>query len=233
VRRAGRILRGMVRVAGRSRDLDVCARLFEKRLGARTGRSPEASLLLRRMKAARARSRSRLASGLLDLQISDLRRDLREMKARRCEEGFSVIRRLALEREKGGEEILGMIRALAGRYDPPELHRLRRRVRRMRYLSELASELGQEPRDAPKRLKDLQDILGLVHDAHLAAGWLEARAVYAVKAGKPAYAEEARRWRSIFEAAGRAHHREFLQAKAEETIVHALGIADSRGTAAS
>src|SRR5262249_40860633 len=69
VRRAIRILREVTRAAGRSRDLDVSVALLEDRLPKRGGRSREQATLLTRLRATRARSRGRLAFGLIDLDI--------------------------------------------------------------------------------------------------------------------------------------------------------------------
>ena len=231
-RRAVGLLREIVRVAGRSRDLDVCVQLLDERLPARGTRTPEEALLIGRLKAARSRSRSQLASSLLDLEIAALRRDLREIVTRGGEEIFSVLLRIKQERQEGGVEILAQLDEMSGRYDAAGLHRLRRRVRRMRYMSEVAAELRQEPIDAPRRLKEVQDQLGLIHDAHLLALWLGARSTAAAKAGRPALASAARRWESIFETAGRAHHRAFLQGDPATSIARALALPSELGTAA-
>src|SRR5688500_2031216 len=92
VRRSLKVLRQVTRSAGASRDMDVgVALLAERRDIAAT---PEWALLRRRMRAARARSRTRMADALLDLEIAALRRHLRAVLALRADGGFIVLRRL-------------------------------------------------------------------------------------------------------------------------------------------
>jgi CHAD domain-containing protein len=232
VRRAAGILREMVRAAGRSRDLDVCVTLFEERASKRGERRPDEAILIKRLRAARSRSRARLAFGLLDLEIATLRRDLREILARGGDETFTVRGRLEREKEEGGADLLQQVEELGGRFDPMELHRLRRRVRRVRYVGEIGAALGEIPAEGPKKLKALQDQLGSIHDAHLLATWLGAQAAAAERSGRTSLAAEARRWETLLEAAARARHREYLRADPAEALRQALGIAADRGTAA-
>jgi CHAD domain-containing protein len=232
VRRAARILREMVRTAGRSRDLDVCVGLFEKRASKRGTRSPEEADLLRRLKAARVRSRARLAAGLLDLEISVLRRDLREILARGGEEIFTVRERLARERETEGPDLIGRIGAIGNRFDPIELHRLRRDVRRARYITEIGASIGEDPAETPKQLKSLQDHLGMLHDAHLLASWFGRQAAAASKIGRAALAAEAAKWEAAFESSARARHREYLKADPAAAIRLALRVEENRDSVA-
>lgn len=232
VRRTARILREIVRAAGRSRDLDVAVALFEGRASKQGKRTSEEALLLRRLKAARSRSRARLAFGLLDLEIASLRRDLREILRRGGDETFTVRGRLNQEKEEAGADLLQQIEEMGHRFDPPELHRLRRRVRRTRYVVEIGVALGEVPAEAPKKLKGLQDQLGLIHDAHLLATWLAAQAAAAGKIGRAPLATEARKWEALFEGSARARHREYLRGEPGEAIRGALGITAERGTAA-
>jgi CHAD domain-containing protein len=232
VRRAIRILREMVRAAGRSRDLDVCVGLFEQRVAKRGTRKPEEAELLKRLKAARARSRARLAAGLLDLEISVLRGDLREILARGGEETFTVRERLARERESGGADLTSQLDALGNRFDPVELHHLRRRVRRARYVSEIGASIGEDTAETPKKLKGLQDQLGLIHDAHLLATWFGRQAAAASKIGRAALAAEATKWEAAFESSARARHREYLKDDPGASIRTALRVEENRDSVA-
>src|SRR5213593_3043309 len=73
--RARRELRSLTRAASASRDLDVSYDTFD----AHTRETPEPSAemltLLRRLKAARRRSRARTTENLLDTEMARLRRD--------------------------------------------------------------------------------------------------------------------------------------------------------------
>jgi len=222
----------MVRAAGRSRDLDVCVGLFEERVSKRGTRGPEEAMLLRRLKAARARSHARLAAGLLDLDISVLRRDLREILARGGDETFTVRERLAREREAACAELIEQVDALGNRFEPIELHRLRRRVRRARYVSEIGASIGEDPAETPKRLKALQDQLGLIHDAHLLAAWFGRQAAAASKIGRTPLAAQAARWEAAFEGSARARHREYIKGGPGAAIRSALRVEESRDSVA-
>src|SRR5438552_10057686 len=74
VKRGRRIMRALTRSAGTSRDLDVGVGLFEERLRGRGEMDPERRLLRQRLRAARGRSRVRLAEALMDIGIARLRR---------------------------------------------------------------------------------------------------------------------------------------------------------------
>ncbi|HEY6554694.1 MAG TPA: CHAD domain-containing protein, partial [Vicinamibacteria bacterium] len=82
VHRALRVLRELARTAGASRDLDVGLELLTDRLHAVSPVDPEQRLLRTRLRAARARSRTRMAEALMDLEIARLRRDLRAVVAK-------------------------------------------------------------------------------------------------------------------------------------------------------
>jgi CHAD domain-containing protein len=232
VRRAIRILREMVSGAGGSRDLDVFVGLFEERVSKRGSRRPEEADLLRRLRAARARSRARLAGNLLDLEISGLRRDLREILARGGEEIFTVRERLSQEREAAGADLIGQVEALGHGFDPIELHRLRRGVRRARYVFEIGASIGEDPGETPKKLKGLQEELGLIHDAHGLAAWFGRQAAAASKIGRAALAAEATKWEAAFESSARARHREYLKGDPGAAIRTALRVEESRDSVA-
>jgi CHAD domain-containing protein len=210
VRRALSILKQLTRGAGLSRDLDVGLALLEERLRS-LGASRERGILRRRLRSARTRSRTTMADVLLDLNISKLRRHLRAIVSRRAEGIFTVILRLREVRE-GAESYLEDLRLEAGRYDPEALHRLRRRTRRLRYSLEMSDAIRGQESEGPALIKQLQDLLGLSHDAHVVAGWLERQAAAADTAGDAALAEEARSLQGYFLDRSHEHHRAFVEA---------------------
>jgi len=106
-RRSLRLLRGLTRTGGISRDLDVSVALFEAEL-AKSPPSPEDRILRRRLRSARTRGHARMAEGLLDLEIARLRRDLRVL-ARRGDGVFAVLRRIRELRDAQGAEALALI----------------------------------------------------------------------------------------------------------------------------
>jgi CHAD domain-containing protein len=220
VKRALSLLRQLTRAAGVSRDLDVGLALLEDRLGALQP-SRERTLILRRFRTARTRSRATMAGALLDLDIARLRRHLKVIVGRRAESVFSVILRLREARE-GSATFLEDLRIEAGRYDPDALHRLRRRARRLRYAVEVSDVVRGQESEAPLLMKKLQDLLGLSHDAHVLAGWLSHQAKAAVAAGDAALAEEARSLEAFFVEKSHDQHRAFVDADAPALARRAL-----------
>lgn len=211
VRRALSILKELTRGGGLSRDLDVGLALLEERLRSLADPSRERGILRRRLRSARTRSRTTMADVLLDLNISKLRRHLRAIVSRRADGIFTVILRLRAVREDA-ESFVEDLRLEAGRYDPEALHRLRRRTRRLRYCLEVGDALRGQESEGPVLMKQLQDLLGLSHDAHVLAGWLERQAASAEAAGDATLAEEARSLQGFFLDRSHEHHRAFVEA---------------------
>jgi CHAD domain-containing protein len=220
VRRSLKVLRQVTRSAGASRDLDVGVALLAERRDVEA--TPEWALLRRRMRAARARSRTRMADALLDLEIAGLRRHLRAVLAMRAEGVFLVLRRLRETRAALGAEVLASIEALGDRFDSAALHRLRIRVRRLRYLGELADAFRGQASAAPVELKGLQDQLGLIQDAYVLSAWFGRQAAAAQSRGQQDLAREARAHKAFFLEASHAHHRAFLAQAPAEAVRRAL-----------
>lgn len=218
-RQALRLLRELTRAAGRSRDLDVSLRLFEEGLSLPT---PEQLILRRRLRAARSRSRARMAEALMDLDIARLRRHLRRIVARGADHLFSVFLRLREKREAEGAALIQGFQTLGERFDPVALHSLRRRARRLRYAAELSDALRDDVSRAPALFKRFQEDIGAVHDRVVLAAWLQRQTQAATGRGQVALAEEARNRQASLLAAGRAFHRAFLEhqpaAAAEEAL---------------
>jgi CHAD domain-containing protein len=208
-RRALRLLRRLTRVAGRSRDLDVCIAQLEEHARA-AGAAEEVRLLSKRLKAARRRTHATVVEDLLDLEIATLRRDLRSFLARGPAAPEVVLARLRHERDR----LLGAMRssldAVAAAYDPPGLHRLRRLVRRLRYAAEAADQLLGRESEAPKVLQALQERLGSLYDAHVLVVWLSSRAKAAERRSATELAAETRRLAAAFDARSREQHALFL-----------------------
>jgi CHAD domain-containing protein len=208
VRRALRRVRELTRAGGGSRDLDVVAALLEGRLAGAP--SPQLKRLVRDLRAARARSKRRLAGDLLDLDIAGLRRDLRAILARRGVPIATALRRLrvaAAQEEAGALETLG---AVGETFDPARLHRVRIRFRRLRYAAEVADALSGLDSGAPALFRGVQEAVGAMHDAFMLSGWLERKAARAQAAGHGTLAQGALAERDRALEQARAHHREFL-----------------------
>jgi CHAD domain-containing protein len=214
---------GQIRsAAGSSRDLDVGVALLDERL--RSGEAPgrEAKTLLRRLRAARARSRARMAETLMDLEIARLRRHLRRVLSRRGDGLFAVLLRLGQERDARGAALLAALAWLDEDYDPDALHRLRIGARRLRYVAELSEGLKGTPAEASPLFKGLQEQLGQIRDAYVLSAWLGRQAEAARTRGQDALAAEAAAQQAFFLDLSRAHHRKFLDGGAVTTVTRGL-----------
>src|SRR5258708_2067013 len=232
VRRALRILRKLTRAAGTSRDLDVSVDLLQDRLRAQSP-SPEHSLLQRRLRAARRRSRTRMAEALMDLEIARLRQDLRTIVGRRAEDVFTVLSRLREARDFQGQILLAGFEELGDRRDPVALHRLRRRARRLRYVAELGDLLRGEEPEAPALWKSLQARIGRIHDHDVLAAWLGGQARAAPARGQDALAAMARAEQAAVLVLGSALHRALLGRRRAEVAARALEVMGRPRVAAS
>lgn len=222
VRRALSILRQIRTAAGASRDLDVGVALFEERMRSGEGARREVKTLARRLRAARARTRARMAESLMDLEIARLRRHLRRVLARRGEGLFPVLLRLGHERDARGAALLAALAWLHEDYDPDALHRLRIGTRRLRYVAELSEGLKGTPAEASDLFKGLQEQLGQIRDAYVLAAWLGRQAVAARGRGQVALAAEAEAQQAFFQETSRDHHRRFLESDAVTTVTRGL-----------
>jgi len=222
VRRALGVLRQIRSAAGASRDLDVGVALLEERIRGEEAPSRELRTLLRRLRAARARSRARMAETLMDLEIARLRRHLRRVLSRRGEGLFAVLLRLGQERDARGASLLAALAWLGDGYDPDALHRLRIGARRLRYVAELSEGLKGTPADASDLFKDVQERLGHIRDAYVLSAWLGRQAQSARARGQEALAAEAAAQQAWFLERSRSHHREFLEADVAGTVPRGL-----------
>jgi CHAD domain-containing protein len=222
VKRARRILGELTRAAGAGRDLDVLVTLFEQRLAGLDTASAEQREILRRLRVARNRSRSRLADRILDLDIDHLRRDLRRIRARGPADAPTVLERTREAREGDGRELLEGLAAVGGRYDPETLHALRRQIRRLRYTAEVDDAVRGGKSGVATAWKRLQDAIGALHDAHVLAGWLAELAQRASARGQRDLAAAARTERRVFEDESRRLHRELLRTRPTEIVLQAL-----------
>ena len=216
------ILRAITRAGGGSRDLDVGLALFEERLGGLEAVGPELLAFRRRLRAARTRSRTRLASDLLDIPISRLRRQLAGILRRRGEDLFTVMSRLRDASESGGTQLLQALDDLGDRFQPPDLHKLRIATRRLRYTAEVLDAMKGQAAGAPPLFKQVQERLGRVHDAHVLGAWLAQQAARAEKQGQAALAAEARRQEECFMELSRNEHRAFLAEQPRALLGRAL-----------
>ena len=156
--------------------MDVVLGLFQDRLDGLKTTTAEQRALLSRLRTARARSRSQVAEDVLDLDIDGLRRNLRRVLRAGAAEAPEALARARALREKEGKALLRGFSQVGERYQPDSLHALRRRVRRLRYAAEVEDAVRGEDTRAPALWKRLQDSIGVIHDHHVLATWLEEQA---------------------------------------------------------
>jgi CHAD domain-containing protein len=221
-REALQILRDLARTAGLSRDLDVGLAMFDARLAELGTRTPELQSLRRALVSARNRSRQSMAEGLLDLEIARLRRHLVALQKRGGVPVFTVLVRLREAAQEEYDAILGDLDALGIRFDAEALHGVRSRCRRLRYTAEILDALRAQQSGAPRLLRDLQEGLGRLHDAHVLAAWLQHAGQRARARGRMELAIAARRERNRFLEDCRGLHGAFLGSNPRRTLDQVL-----------
>jgi len=224
-RRAQRGLKTLMRAAGAGRDMDVATALLPRALAQGGSPAPAIrSLIVRRLRDARRRGRNRLREGLLDCDIAALRRDLRRIVEQGGEERFSALMRVRLMREEEGKVLFAAMQELGDRFDPTALHAVRSRIRRLRYAAEFGAALAEAPPEAERRLRELTDILGEMHDAWILAQWLGRQKELATKAMRLEEAAEAERLASVCDGLARALHVQYLEPSPVERVQRALAL---------
>ena len=163
-----------------------------------------------------------MAEALMDIDIARVRRDLRVVVSRRSELVFTALLRLRDARDARGTAILESLEALGDGFDPAALHRLRIRLRRLRYAAELAEKLTGQTSEAPALFRQLQDALGHVRDAHVLSCWMGRQAAAAVSRGQAALAAAAREEEAFFLERSHEHHRSFLALSPSPTVRRGL-----------
>ena len=224
VRRALDVLRDVTRAGGGSRDLDVSLALFDERLREAEGATSERKALRRSLAAARSRSRGLMAEAMLDLEIASLRRDLSAIQTKGSAPVFSVFLRLRKQAEKAHLALVTELDAIGERFDAPGLHQVRIGCRQLRYTAEVLDTLRDQESAAPSALRELQESLGRLHDAHVLACWLAYEAEKAQARGRKTLVETAQREREFFVSRAEELHRAFLATNPKAQLARVLKI---------
>jgi len=233
VRRVERDLRRLVRTAGTGRDLDVGLALFEQWCGSQESLGMEVRRLRTRLRAARSRSHHRMAEQLLDLHLARLRGDLRRIVSRGAEDLFAALGRVRQSRDEGGSALLQAIEELGEQFAPSELHAIRKRVRRLRYVAEVGADLEPDGSDeAASRARKLQERLGQIHDAYVLSQWFAREQAALARQSHAAVAAEAARLENLFFEQSHEHHRLYLEESPAASIQRTLELMGRYSTAA-
>ena len=220
--RARSLLRQLTQTAGSSRDSDVLLESYDERLKALPSRSGEQKLLRHRLASVRRRSRTRMVEGLLDLEISRLRGDLATLIARGGPPPSVVCERFAAMTAREFRLLQEGFTKLGPQLNAEELHALRRRARRVRYAVEVFDQIRNFESAATKPWKTLQDLIGVIHDHHVLAGWFDEQARKDRGLGKHALATTASDEADWARAAMHRLHAEFLAADPISIVARGL-----------
>lgn len=233
-KRARRLLQQLTRAAGSSRDRDVLLEIYEERLKALPTRTAEQACLRKRLGDARRRGRLHLVDALLDLEIAQLRGDLRALVARGGSPIPVVDERVRGFAERDGQTLSQGLASVGAQLDPVALHALRRRARRLRYAVEVAQAVGQtadeDTRGATKPWKTVQDLIGTIHDHHVLAEWLEAQAAADRLRGNTALAAAALAEASWARSEMVRLHDQFLAARPDHIVARGLALIERVAT---
>lgn len=222
VQRSLKRLRALRRLAGQGRDLDVCAALFAAE-APRVEIAPiVVRLLLGRLAAARAHAHTKLAKVLADFDATRLHEDLDILLARGGADPAEAALRLGAARRKRARMAIEELRALGRHFAPMALHALRRRSEASDSAAELDRALFGGRASAVQCFKDLQDILGKLHDAFVLAGWIAREAGAWEAQGKHVHAAAARVVSAHFKDRAQVWHRRFLGVRTADCLESAL-----------
>jgi CHAD domain-containing protein len=147
-----------------------------------------------------------------------LREDLDILMARGGVDSGEAALRLGSARRKHARAALEELRALGRHFAPMALHAIRRRCRWLRYAAELDRALFGGRATAVKRFKDLQDILGKLHDAFVLAEWIAREATSSEAQGRHAHAIAARVLSAHLRDCAQALHRRFLRVQTADWL---------------
>jgi CHAD domain-containing protein len=220
--RALNLLRCLTQTAGSSRDLDVLVASYDERLRALPSRTAEQKLLRNRLTSARRRSRTIMASSLLDLEISRLRNDLTKLVLRGGPPPSVICERFAAMCSHESRCLHEGFTKLGARLDVTSLHSLRRRARRLRYAVEVFDQIRSYQSSATKPWKMIQDLIGVLHDHHVLAKWFDDQAKNDLKCGKNALAVAANEEAAWARATMRRLHKELLAANPIAIVAQGL-----------
>jgi CHAD domain-containing protein len=220
--RARKLLRFLTQAAGSSRDLDVLVASYDERLRALPARTAEQKLLRHRLSSARRRSRTIMASSLLDLEISRLRIDLTKLILREGPSPSVICERFAAMCSHESRCLHEGFTKLGGRLDATALHNLRRRARRLRYAVEVFDQIRSYQSSATKPWKMLQDLIGVLHDHYVLAKWFDNQAKNDLKCGKNTLAVAANEEAAWARATMRRLHKELLAANPIAIVAQGL-----------
>jgi CHAD domain-containing protein len=222
VRRSLNRLRALTRLAGQGRDFDVGAALFDREAPKAKVAPIVVRLLHDRLAATRTRAHKKLAKALAEFDGTRLREDLDILTTRGGVDSGEAALRLVGARRKRAQMASEELRALGRNFAPMALHAIRRHCRWLRYAAELDRALFGARASAVRRFKNLQDILGQLHDAFVLAEWIVREAASWETQGKHSRAAATRAVSARLRDRAQALHHHFLRINTDDLLESAL-----------
>jgi CHAD domain-containing protein len=165
-----------------------------------------------------------MVDALLDIEISRLREDLRDLLDGGCASVPMVDERVRALVSREGAAVTDGLHAVGATLDAAELHGLRRRARRLRYGLEVAQKILDEDKGITKPWKVLQDLIGAMHDYHVLGEWLAKQAAADRKRGNAKMVGAALAEVAWTEAEVTRLHHQFLAARPGAMVEDALSL---------
>jgi CHAD domain-containing protein len=162
-----RALKGLVDTLGLTRELDVHAEHLSTHLREATTPTQAAVIefVLEQVDRSRAKTRRIMGKQLERLRLPDLGRLLDVPVLRNPFQSTSLQEGAWACLKPRSESALGDLASLATQEDSPALHKVRVRIKKLRYAIEaLESAFAEPPEPILKTLRELQTVLGEHHD---------------------------------------------------------------------
>ena len=172
LRRVGRVGRAL----GDVREIDVSIDVVEEIIQTGTLDSAAGRRLQQYLQDEREERRERMLDRLSSVSSRKLERDLadvaRVLGMRQQTDGWAQTLAVRIERRSEGvQRAVGEAGAL---YISDRVHRVRIVTRKLRYALELAGDTGEaRTREAVRALKEIQDVLGRLHDLEVLGGMIQ------------------------------------------------------------
>jgi CHAD domain-containing protein len=208
VRKSRKAVRGLTRLLGGVRELDVSLALLDELMEEHEDLAPAVDMVRAFVQRERQRRRGQMVRGVEELDPDRLRQRLTAL-AETVRHATVAERRDRL-RQRLEPRVAGMasaVDAAGSLYAFDRLHRVRISIKKLRYLLELVHEVARVGTSRlVRRLKDAQDLLGRLHDLEVLAGF-----VRMTFGAHPSHPIQLRALLDVIERETRQRHAEYLR----------------------
>jgi len=207
VRKSRKAVRGLTRLLGGVRELDVTLCLLDELKGRHEELAGAMAMVRAFADQERLRRRNQMVQGVEALDPEKLKRKLTALAE--TERLAPVAERRERLRTRLAPRVMGVATAMdaAGSlYSFDRLHRVRVAIKKLRYLLELVHEVARVGTiRLVRRLKEAQELLGRLHDLEILAGFTRT-----TLGSHPSHAVELRALLDVIERETRERHAEYL-----------------------